>query len=94
MFPSPYRRPVILAERPSIDEALTTNTLISNLVVDVDTVVPARVAFSKLRTDEPGVLFSGVVRFHVGFDRNRIFHVRLKTNILHQHNRIFGRIAE
>ena len=30
----------------------------------------------------------------VGFDRNRIFNVRLKTNILHQNNRIFGRITE
>ena len=57
-FPSPNRRSVILAERPSIDEALTTNTLISDLIVDVNTVVPANVAFSKLRTDEPGVLFN------------------------------------
>ena len=30
----------------------------------------------------------------IGFDRNRIFHVRPKMNILHQNNIIFGRIAE
>ena len=30
----------------------------------------------------------------LGFDRNRIFNVRPKMNILHQKNRIFGRITE